>query len=105
VKWYELSQTIENGPAVGRHHPSIVTADEWDDEMAADDIDEDDAVAAGDLQLDGVTDEDDHTGNYFDEHELAEFERMSIEYEEQAVPSWAELFGFVGGFKCGTFQF
>ena len=72
-----------------------VTADEWDDEMND---------AAVELCLDAVTTEDDHSIEYFDEFELAEFERASIEYEQQ-LPTWAECFGFVDGFKCATFQF
>ena len=75
--------------------PSIVLAREWDDEMVD---------WSGDLYSDRGYEHEDPEFEWTEE-DFVQFEQDSIEaeYERQEVPSWAELFGFEGGFKCRTF--
>lgn len=79
----------------------IVTADEWNDEME---------VAAEELNLDGDEDIYGDDPPYWTDDDFYEWERQSIEAEQEAmnVPSWSSLFceeSEWGGppFKCFTF--
>ena len=75
--------------------PSIVLAREWDAEMAtrAEELQPD----RDPVHMDPVFE---WTGDDYAEFEL----ERRIAAMERRVPTWAELFGFEGGFRCGTFQ-